>query len=124
VISQNDYWKNNRTNGKFLAFNSLKDVKPELKIESTKSQNDVLKTSFIISNPTDVPALAIKLNLKDIAGKEIMLPAYFSDGYFTLLPGESKKLNVEYPAKFKDVEIAISGYNIGSTKNIRIAYND
>lgn len=121
IISQNDYWKNNGKNANFLAFNDLQEVKPKLQIQKVISINDMVQTNFSITNESNVPALGLKLNLKDALGKEIVLPAYFSDGYFTLLPGESRKLSLQYPSKFKEVEIAMDGYNIGVTENTKVA---
>ncbi|MDP4188159.1 MAG: hypothetical protein Q8905_08940, partial [Bacteroidota bacterium] len=73
--------------------------------------------TFQLMNPSKLPAIGVKLNLRDLQTGEILLPAYFSEGYFTLLPGEKKQLRVEYP-KFpgKNIVIAVDGYNIENIK--------
>jgi hypothetical protein len=50
-----------------------------------------------IANTSTVPVVDIKLNLRNAASGKAILPAYFTDGYFTLLPGERKKIALEAP---------------------------
>jgi hypothetical protein len=49
---------------------------------------------YRLQNPGKTAVVGIKLNLADAVGN-LRLPALFSDGYFTLLPGESRTLEVE-----------------------------
>jgi hypothetical protein len=60
---------------------------------------------------SSVPAIAVKLNMVNTLTKQIILPAYFSDGYFNLLPGESKQISVLRTGRQK-ASLMISGYNI------------
>ena len=48
-----------------------------------------------LDNRGNVAALETKLTLLDSQGKRI-LPAYFSDNYISLLPGEVKEITVQY----------------------------
>jgi hypothetical protein len=54
-------------------------------------------------------------------GKRI-LPAYISDGYFTLLPGESRAITAECPAdKLPEaLKITAEGLNVPLQDNITI----
>lgn len=122
TISDNDYWKNNGKEPHFLAFNKLPNVKLAIKVINRKTEEKG-KTYFTISNPSTTPAIAVKLNIKSQKSKEIILPAYFSDGYFNLLPGERKKVMVDYPLQGEDVEISVDGYNIVSSNNFKIAHD-
>ncbi len=123
TLSDNDYWKNNGKEANFMAFNKLSAVKLDVKIKEKKTAETV-NTYFTITNNTAIPAIGVKLNLKDSNTKDIILPAYFTEGYFTLLPGESRNVSVNYPLQNKEIEIAVDGYNIDSSKNIKIASND
>jgi hypothetical protein len=120
VISHNDYWKNVKKTGNFLAFNDLESTKLAIKVTGSKKAESS-ETYFTITNKSVVPAIGVKLNLKNQLTKDIILPAYFSDGYFTLLPGETRNIKVEYPNQNKEVEIAVDGYNIQNTNNFKIA---
>ncbi len=109
LVSINEYWKTASAEGHFKAFNQLKDVM--LKCERTKSpgQDDVVKIK--LTNETDTPAIAIKLNARYAKTGHRILPAYFSDGYFTLLPGESRSFTLDCP-QTKEVCITAEGYNV------------
>jgi hypothetical protein len=54
------------------------------------------------------------MNLCNATTGETILPAYFSDGYFNLLPGESRRLSVTYGVT-APVSIVTDGYNVKST---------
>ncbi len=49
-----------------------------------------------LANRTAVPALNAKLTLVDAQGKRV-LPAFYSDNYVALLPGEEKRIDIRYP---------------------------
>jgi len=66
---------------------------------------------FKLTNTASVPAIAVKLNLVNILTRQIILPAYFSDGYFNLLPGESKIISVSRSG-MQNASLMVSGYNI------------
>ena len=50
-----------------------------------------------VRNDGAAPALNIKLTLLDDRGERI-LPAYYSDNYLSLLPGESRTIDIAFPA--------------------------
>jgi hypothetical protein len=65
-----------------------------------------------LANDTAVPALNAKLTLVDAAGKRI-LPAYYSDNYVSLLPGERRQLTVRYPATVQaEPRLTLRGWNV------------
>ncbi len=106
VLSANEYWKSNKETGNFLAFNKLPDV--SLNITKSKSMNG--KWLIEVENKSTSPVVGIKLNLSD-TNNNILLPAYFSDGYFTLMPMEKRAIEVNYTGNEKGVKIRTEGYN-------------
>ena len=54
----------------------------------------------------------LKFNLRNPETGEIILPAYFSDGYFHLLPGEKRTLEVRSASTGA---ITVEGYNVDNT---------
>lgn len=114
LISQNDYWGHSANTKDFQMLNQLPQVKLTGEIKAKDNKGSF---TFEIINQSDVPAIAVKVNLTDEKGN-IILPAYFSDGYFNLLPGERKTLSVEYKKeKVKGpVNISADGYNIETGK--------
>ncbi len=109
VIAENSYWKTNAVTKDFTAFNQLGVVK----LVAKNVVVDKGKMVFWIENNTSTPAIGIKLNLMDDQSN-IVLPAYFSDGYFTLLPGEKKAITVKYDANIKATRVKADGYNINN----------
>jgi len=119
-LSVNDYWKSSRDERDFLRLNALPEVLPEGKILGVISGNKQ-QVAFKITNNAPVPAVSIKLNLVDKDGR-IILPAFCSDGYFNLVPGESRNIIFTCDKNVKEpYSILIDGYNIikGSKINIK-----
>lgn len=87
---KNDYWlcSDALSNKMLLGLES-----PSLKlVKQEKSGENLYK--FTIKNMGRNPAIYIKLNVRDKDGRAI-LPAFFSDGYFNLLPGESQDIELD-----------------------------
>jgi hypothetical protein len=113
IISVNDYLKTKDNAGNFNALTSA--VKAAVLIKDLKETEtgSYIRYTFTVINNSKIPAFALKLNLKDPETGESKLPAYFSDGYFNLLPGEKKAISVEYPAEIAGkVEVSVTGYNL------------
>lgn len=106
IISENSYWKTLNPNGDFLSLTSLADAK--LSINPKANSKGIWKIELV--NDSKEPAVGIKCNLTDSANN-ILLPAYFSDGYFTLLPGERKQIEINYTGDGKNLKIRTEGLN-------------
>jgi len=107
ILAENSYWKTNAVTKDFTMFNDLATI--SLNCQKVKTEKG--KIVFVIQNPSSTPVIGIKLNLAD-EKNQIVLPAYFSDGYFTLLPGEKKTMTVSYPALINNPKIKTDGYNV------------
>lgn len=114
VLAANEYWKTNTTNGHFKAFNELPVVTVSGKaVRLTKGQ-----IKIELENKSKHSAVGIKLDALDIA-EQIVLPAYFSDGYFTLLPGEKKTILLEIAADKAIEKVKVAGYNVTGFVSIK-----
>lgn len=107
ILAINEYWKALESTGHFKAFNELSQVRLTSKASITSDGKIVVE----IENKNKVPAIGIKLDALDKAD-QILLPAYFSDGYFTLLPKEKKVIVLETVHKTAIEKIKIAGYNV------------
>lgn len=107
LVSVNDYWKNWGNIQANQALNAL--GKPNLKL--TLKKNAGLESIYEIENISNEFAVAIKLNAKNRETGEFILPAYFSEGYFNLLPGEIREISLILPKEIKNVNIQAEGYN-------------
>lgn len=112
LLSENKYWLSGKENKRdFSAMNQLENIKLTGKVIK-KGNSYFVK----IINPSQIVAVSVKLNLRDVTTNKRVLPAYFSEGYFTLLPGESKLVSFDYHEKTvkKKLKITAEGYNIKS----------
>ena len=88
VRSENDYVNSTIENDR----KSLHDMEP--------AQVTAVATGkrITITNPGNVPAVMLRLNLKGDDGEQI-LPAIYSDNYFHLMPGESRTIDLDWKAE-------------------------
>ncbi len=70
------------------------------------------KATVKIENSGAAPALMVKLTLQDAATGERILPAYYSENYVSLLPGESRTLTIAFPAGKSKPAIGLRGWNL------------
>ena len=108
VITINDYMMRGEGAKDFTAFNSI--GKAQIKARKVSSEDGA--TRYEITNTTGNIALNLKFNLCDRNTGEIILPAYFSDGYFHLLPSEKRTIEVHSPSTGA---IMVEGYNVDNT---------
>lgn len=106
VLSINDYWMTNGDKKSYEAINTLPSTTVTIKTISSKG-----KTWVEVSNPSKTLAVAVKLNVVDKNSKEILLPAYFSDGYINLIGGEKRLVELDIPKSITNYNIVAEGYN-------------
>ncbi len=110
VLSRNDYWKTSSKNGDYKKFNSFGKATIKGKQIELNKKEHLLK--FVLENASSEIAIAVKLNLVDKENK-VILPAYFSDGYFNLLPNEKREVTVVCDQMHsKPLKVRASGYNL------------
>lgn len=108
VVSINDYWKNWGNLQANQALSELSQVKLQVKVKDHKKPKAY---TVEVTNPTKTIAVGIKLNAYDKNG-DMILPAFFSDGYFNLLPGEKRVIALDLPVHMPLLEVGASGFNI------------
>jgi exo-1,4-beta-D-glucosaminidase len=91
---------------------SLPQVKLETKIVA-KDGGDQQKTAHVvIANPGKSLAFMVHLRVTDGEGGADIVPAFYDDNYFSLLPGEHRDIAVRYGESSSSAVIAIDGFNI------------
>ena len=63
-----------------------------------------------LRNPSRSVALMIKPTLRSADGQRV-LPAFASDGYVSLLPGETRRLHIEAPTAAGPLQVSLEGWN-------------
>jgi hypothetical protein len=87
---------------------------------SERSHTDADGTTIDITlkNNGHVPALLAKLTLLDAAGDRV-LPAFYSDNYVSLLPGETRTIRAQCPAAGRScAAVSLRGWNVASDRII------
>ncbi len=113
MYSLNDYWQ--CRSDSFDDFNKLAEVNVEAKRLTGKGG----EVEIQLVNKGKDPAVALKFNLTESSTGRIVLPAYFSDGYINLLPGEKRILKVSgLTGDIKGLQVVCEGYNLPVKKLI------
>ncbi|GAB2686300.1 hypothetical protein GCM10027037_05200 [Mucilaginibacter koreensis] len=98
LLSENFYWVGN-TYLNYTALNQMPSVGSALKVGrpvQSKASNGVnqIITYTVTNTSTQAAAFGVRAQLLDDKGEQI-LPAIFNDGYFSLMQGEHRTLQVE-----------------------------
>jgi hypothetical protein len=112
IISTNFYWLSAHEED-MRKLNTLPQAAIGAKTSlSTDGKERVI--TAVLSNEGKQAAIELKLTLEEARGDERILPAYYSDNYISLLPGESETITIHYPASAAKGEAALGlrGYNL------------
>jgi hypothetical protein len=109
--SDNFYWQANDP-AQLQALNRLAPVKLEATASTRTDGGDTVVT-VDLANHTATPAIETKLTMFG-AHDEQVLPALFSDNYVSLLPGETRRVEVRFPTSAGKgaLSVALRGWNI------------
>ena len=112
LLSDNFYWSSARTE----AMRKLDEMAPVTVSGdvSRSTAGDMVRTMVTLTNRGAGAALMTKLTLLRARDGTQVLPAYFSDNYVSLLPGETRKITIETPSGVSAgaVKVALRGWNV------------
>ena len=110
LLSTNFYWQA-KDDAAFQALNGLAQVK--LNATATgRVEGEETVTTVTLTNGTQTPTIETKLTVMNADGTQV-LPAYFTDNYVSLLPGEIRKVEIRYPTvKASTAEVHLRGWNV------------
>jgi hypothetical protein len=116
VVSENFYWIGN----KYLDYAALNKmpavganlVQSKVRVAVAKNKINKLLTYKIANNSKTTAAFGVRAQLVDNTGNQL-LPALYNDGYFSLMQGETKVLEVEIDPKLltKGYKLQLRAYN-------------
>ncbi len=112
AISENLYWWA-ASDAAYRAMNDLPKVKLESSATARRDGGET-ELTLHLTNPGKAAVLAVKATLVHASSGERVLPAYLSDNYVSLLPGESRTLTVRYPTSIAAgaVRVGLRGWNV------------
>jgi archaellum component FlaF (FlaF/FlaG flagellin family) len=92
IISINDYWSNDKYSNIPIGLNGLKQTKLDIQASLIEEDN-TFEVKVTNNGKTIAPYVEMDITSKG----ESLLPSYFSDSYFNLLPGEYRIITIEVP---------------------------
>ena len=112
VVSRNLYWLG-ADSASYRRLNRLPATSLSVAAKSTRV-GETIRVRVELRNTGTTVSLANKLTLLNAADASRILPAYYSDNYLSLLPGESREIEIEYPATSGNgpAQLSLRGWNL------------
>lgn len=110
LLSENTYWLAKEA----AAYRAMPAMKPAAVVVTTQLTADGQETEIraTLRNDGAVPALMVRLSAIDAGGAQV-LPAYWSDNYISLLPGETRTITLTTPQSGAvPTTVGIDGWNL------------
>ncbi|MCL2152136.1 MAG: discoidin domain-containing protein [Oscillospiraceae bacterium] len=114
------YWrsKNDNEYGADTGFTALNSM-PAAKLDISASVNEVNGTQFVTvsaHNPTDALAFFNRFKVYNSKTNNLIEPVFYTDNYFSVLPGQTKTITIEYKTESLDGGnpiLIVEGWNVG-----------
>ena len=112
LLSSNFYWQAKDDAG-YRGLTALAPVALGTNLQhSVEGAETVIRLN--LANTSATPAIETKLTVMNADGSQV-LPAYFSDNYVSLLPGDTRMVEIRYPtASARSASIALRGWNVAA----------
>ena len=116
-VSSNFYWLSAKgdDNADFTALSELPTVDVKVKPGQITKENGKLKLVVEFSNPSSSVAFGLNPKLLSVLSKEPILPIFWQDNYFALMPGEKRTIEMYVDAslvKEMSVLFRLDGLNL------------
>ena len=109
-VSDNFYWWASEE-ATLRELNALERARLTAKATVTASGGE-RRATVTLENTGTTAALLVKLTLKDAATGERILPAYYSENYVSMLPGETRTITVDFAAGTAKPAVGVRGWNV------------
>ncbi|MGD0309279.1 MAG: LamG-like jellyroll fold domain-containing protein [Acidobacteriota bacterium] len=112
LLSENFYWYADQPS----ASRRLAEL-PAVLVNGSANLNrsgDHVRVFVDLANDAHGVALMNHVTLRHVADGQRVLPAYFDDNYVSLLPGETRRIDIDCPASavHGDLEVGLEGWNV------------
>jgi hypothetical protein len=116
-VSSNFYWLSAQGDDKadFTSLNKLTKVNLNCHISGGKQPDGRFKLTVNLENPSHGLAFSINPKILKSTSRDLVLPVYWDDNYFSMLPGEKRTLAVEFDGEDLSGEkpvFIVDGWNI------------
>ncbi len=113
LISDNFYWRG-KEEYNYKALKEMPKVKIDAKTSTSKSGGQWRLTT-VLNNSSKSPVIMVRLKVVRSNTGDRILPAYYSDNYISLMPGESKTIQTmveNADTRAEKPKVVISGFNL------------
>lgn len=112
LVSDNLYWMGGASSS-YRRLNRLAASSLALTAKAARAGEEI-HVQVELRNTGTAASLENKLTLVNAADGSRILPAYYTDNYVSLLPGETREIGIDYPAKSANgpAQLAIRGWNL------------
>ena len=113
-VSDNFYLRG-QEEGNYQALRELPKVALTTAIETQKGADGTWSGVVRLKNETQTPALQIRVNVLGATDGIQILPMFYGDNYFSLLPGEEKEVSLHWQdvdTRGQQPKVVVSGYNV------------
>jgi beta-galactosidase/beta-glucuronidase len=119
MIADNFTWVNLSEKYNYSALSRLPEANLTVSCQSAESREEEAGFIMTVKNTGTSPALMIRIKTVNGKTKELILPVYYEDNYFSLMPGEFKTVSIKFSAKYlkdSNPEFYLEGWNRESDK--------
>lgn len=108
-LSENFYWHAPQAAG----YRALGDL-PAAEVSCSAVRRGPKTVEVELTNHGPGPALAVQVTLRDAASGARLLPAYASDNFVSLFPGDRRRLTIEAPTADagRGLSVELKGWNV------------
>lgn len=100
--------------GGFETLNKLSKVQLDSQVKRKAANGKIIYT-VNLSNKTGELAFFTRLKLVNKKDGSLVNPVFYSDNYFSLLPGESKEITIECQSENDKYDVVLEGFNVDRT---------
>jgi len=117
LISSNFYWLSAKgdENADFTDLNKLPEITLNVTATPVEKEGNTCSLDVTVENPSSSLAFFVNPKILKSNSKDLVLPVFWEDNYFSLLPGEKRTIKVHFNAEDLDGEnplLQVRGWNI------------
>jgi exo-1,4-beta-D-glucosaminidase len=119
LVSSNFYWLSSNGDEKadFTDLSKLPASTVNVTASALQKVGNKYKMSVTIENPGTTLAFAVNPKILKLKSKDPVLPVFWEDNYFSLLPKEKRTVSVEFDSKNLDGDkplLKVEGWNVAA----------
>lgn len=114
TLSDN-FYINGKEYGNHQAMKQMETADVRSDVKFCKGEDGVWTGTVTLENRSSVPAIMIRLNVVGRRDGEQILPMFYGDNYFSLMPGEVKEVSLKWyeaDTRGNRPRVRITGYNL------------